>query len=148
LTQSLRTLAALSTLLLGAAGAGAAGPAPKAAGPRELAPTAAVTAQLRAAAVRYHRARGVRGPLLGSVRLARVGGSDWAIATFSVPRIGLAGQPELLRRTPAGPWRVLGTVGPRLCGVPKPVLRVWDLERRTAGCTSPLGGREPPPVAE
>jgi hypothetical protein len=115
---------------------------------QELDVTVAVRRQLRAAAVGYHRSNRVRGPLLDSVRLARYGGSDWAIATFTAPGLGLASQPELLRRPTGRGWADLGPVGPSLCGVPKPVLAVWDLTRRARRCTAPLRGGAPPPVGD
>jgi hypothetical protein len=115
---------------------------------RELAVTGAIRRELRAAAVAYHRSGRVNGPLLDSVRLARYGGSDWAIATFTAPGLGLASQPELLRRPTGRSWGDLGPVGPSLCGVPKPVLAAWELTRRARACTAPLRGGAPPPVGD
>jgi hypothetical protein len=128
--------------------AGATGVSAPSGGAREIAVTPALAKELRAAAIRYHRSRGVRGPLRDSARAAEVGGARWAIATFSVPGRGLTGQPELLKRVAAGPWFVVAVVGPALCGVPRPVLEVWRLERRAKDCASPPGGRPPPEVGD
>lgn len=117
------------------------------AAPREVAATPGVLRDLRAAAVRYHGTAKVTGPLEGSVRVASAGGSLWAIATFRVPKRGLAGQPDLLRRPAGSPWSVVAAVGPHLCGVPRVVLRAWGLEARARGCASPPGGLPPPPPA-
>jgi hypothetical protein len=114
---------------------------------REVAPPSGTAAGLRAASAAYHRAR-VTGPLAGSVRVAADGPVRWAVATFSVPGPGLAGQPELLRARPGEGWRDLGAVGPKLCGAPPDVLRAWGLQRRARGCVSPLGGRTPPPLSD
>jgi hypothetical protein len=115
---------------------------------REIEPSTADRTALRAASGRYHQSTRVAGPLAGSVRLARRGTVQWAIATFSVPGIGLAGQPELLRRRAGEPWLDLGVVGPKLCGTPAAVLRAWELQKRARGCVSPLGGRTPPPLSD
>jgi hypothetical protein len=98
--------------------------------------------------VRFHGTARVQGPLDGSVRAASVGGSLWAIATFRVPKRGLAGQPDLLRRPAGSAWRVIAAVGPNLCGVPRVVLRVWRLERRARSCTAPPAGGPPPPTGD
>ena len=81
--------------ILTAPGLLAAASAPAA---REIGVSSAMRGDLRAAAVRYHATSKVTGPLAGSVRAARYGPVQWAIATFTVPGPGLAGQPELLRR--------------------------------------------------
>ncbi len=115
---------------------------------REIGVSSAMRGDLHAAAVRYHATPKVTGPLAGSVRAARYGPVQWAIATFTVPGPGLAGQPELLRRRGDGAWVDLGAVGPKLCGTPAAVLRAWDLQKRSRGCVSPLGGRTPPPLSD
>jgi hypothetical protein len=134
-------LAAGAILTVAAAAQGAA-----AAREQPVAPQ--VRAELRAASARYHESTRVAGPLAGSVRLAANGPVQWAIATFSVPGIGLVGQPELLRRRPGERWLDLGEVGPKLCGTPPAVLRAWNLQKRSRGCVSPLGGRTPPPLSD
>ena len=134
-------LAAGAILAVAAAAQGAA-PA------REQPVAPEVRSALRAASARYHTSARVAGPLAGSVRLAANGPVQWAIATFSVPGIGLSGQPELLRRRPGERWLDLGEIGPKLCGAPGPVLRAWGLQRRARGCVSPLGGRRPPPLSD
>jgi len=115
---------------------------------RELPVAPEVRSELRAASARYHESARVAGPLAGSVRLAANGPVLWAIATFSVPGVGLAGQPELLRRRSGERWLDLGVVGPKLCGTPSAVLRAWGLQKRANGCVSPLGGRTPPPLSD
>jgi hypothetical protein len=120
-------------------GAGSARPycggdSPRAAGGRAAAlrVTPAVRAELRRRFLSCYQgpdARRVKGPLVGSVRLARYGGSVWAVATFAIPATGTTDQPERFIHK-AGPhrWRDLGdTGGPLSDRVPCPVLRAWHI---------------------
>jgi hypothetical protein len=71
----------------------------------------------------------VKGPLPGSVYYARYRGTDWAIATFSMPGTGTDDQPERFRRPAGGgQWTDLGDTGEPLTesGIPCPVLLVWS----------------------
>jgi hypothetical protein len=90
---------------------GAAGVARGAGGAVNLRATPAVKQGLRAAFLAHAdpsiRA-GVRGPLPGSVYYGRSGGLEWALATFSLPRVGTTDQPERFRRRPGGKWTDLG----------------------------------------
>jgi hypothetical protein len=96
-----------------------------------------VKRELRAAFLRAHPGfapRRVRGPLRGSVYYARYRGNHWALATFSLPRVGTTDQPELFRRRLGARWRDLGDTGGSLCEVPRPVVRVWHLLRLRRSC--------------
>jgi hypothetical protein len=70
----------------------------------------------------------VKGPLAGTVYYARYRGTDWAIATFSMPGTGTTDMPERFSRpVGSGQWTDLGDTGGPLSeyGVPCPVLLVW-----------------------
>lgn len=76
---------------------------------------------------------GVKGPLPNTVFYARYRGTDWAIATFSLPGTGTTDQPERFRRPVGGQWTLLGDTGSPLkdSGIPCPVLRAWNMDE---GC--------------
>jgi len=73
--------------------------------------------------------RRIKGPLVGTVHLARYRGYEWAIATFSFPATGTTDQPErFVRRIGTRRWRDLGdTGGPVFERVPCPLLRAWSI---------------------
>lgn len=101
-------------------------------GPVNLVATTAVKRALRASFLRAHRSLSpaqVRGPLRGSVYYARYGAFEWALATFSVPRVGTTDQPEVFRRRRGGAWVDRGDTGGSLCAVPRAVVRLWGLEK-------------------
>lgn len=99
--------------------------------------TARLRTRLRAAFLRAHRGyerAEVRGPLRRTVRHARYRGIYWALASFSVPKLGTQDQPELFRRRIGYRWRDRGDTGGSLCEVPRPVVVVWDLLSWRTGC--------------
>jgi hypothetical protein len=71
----------------------------------------------------------IKGPLAGTVHLARYRGYEWAIATFSFPATGTTDQPErFIRRIGRQRWRDLGdTGGPLSERLPCPLLRAWRI---------------------
>jgi len=73
-----------------------------------------VKAALRATFIRTHSsltARSIRGPLRGRTYYGSYQGREYAVAVFSIPRLGTQDQPEVFRRARAGVWRDLGDTG-------------------------------------
>jgi hypothetical protein len=115
------------------------GPATGTARPKavNLVVTPPVRRAIRAAFVRAHAdmtPSAIKGPLKGSVYYARYGRAYWALATFSLPRVGTTDQPEVFRRPAGGRWLDRGDTGGELCKVPRPVVAVWHLLDRRTGC--------------
>ena len=117
---------------------------------RNLAATAKVKAALRATFIRTHStltARSIRGPLRGRTYYGSYQGREYAVAVFSIPRLGTQDQPEVFRRPRAGVWRDLGDTGGDICPptIPLPLLKVWNLQRssttesngRSVQCNAP-----------
>ena len=105
--------------------------------PINLRATPQMKRALRTAFLRAHReldARRVRGPLRGTVYYARLGRTEWALATFWMPRVGTTDQPELFTRAGRGRWRDRGDTGGSLCAVPRSVVRLWGLLRLRTSC--------------
>jgi hypothetical protein len=103
-------------------------------GARNLAATPKVKAALRAAFIRTHSnltARSIRGPLRGRTYDGSYQGREYAVAVFSIPRLGTQDQPEVFSRPSAGAWRDLGDTGGDICPptIPLPLLRVWNFQR-------------------
>jgi hypothetical protein len=103
-------------------------------GPRNLAATPKVKAALRATFIRTHSnltARSIGGPLRGRTYYGSYQGREYAVAVFSIPRLGTQDQPEVFRRPSAGPWRDLGDTGGDICPptIPLPLLKVWNFQR-------------------
>src|SRR5438876_9070133 len=87
-------------------------------GPVNLVATPAVKAALRASFLKAHptlRAAKMRGPIRGQTYYGRYRGVEYALAVFSIPRLGTTDQPELFRRVPAGPWHDRGDTGGEVC---------------------------------
>jgi hypothetical protein len=96
--------------------------------------TPKVKAALRAAFIRTHSnltARSIRGPLRGRTYYGSYQGREYAVAVFSIPRLGTQDQPEVFRRPRAGVWRDLGDTGGDICPptIPLPLLKVWNFQR-------------------
>ena len=103
-------------------------------GARNLAATLKVKAALRAAFIRTHSnltARSIHGPLRGRTYYGSYQGREYAVAVFSIPRLGTQDQPEVFRRPRAGVWRDLGDTGGDICPptIPLPLLKVWNFQR-------------------
>ena len=103
-------------------------------GARNLAATSKVKAALRAAFIRTHSnltAHAIRGPLRGRTYDGSYQGREYAVAVFSIPRLGTQDQPEVFRRPSAGVWRDLGDTGGDICPptIPLPLLKVWNFQR-------------------
>jgi hypothetical protein len=103
-------------------------------GARNLAATPKVKAALRAAFIGAHSnlaARSIRGPLHGRTYYGSYRGREYAVAVFSIPRLGTQDQPEVFRRPNAGAWRDLGDTGGDICPptIPLPLLKVWNFQR-------------------
>ena len=103
-------------------------------GARNLAATLKVKAALRAAFIRTHSnltARSIHGPLRGRTYYGSYQGREYAVAVFSIPRLGTRDQPEVFRRPRAGVWRDLGDTGGDICPptIPLPLLKVWNFQR-------------------
>jgi len=103
-------------------------------GARNLAATPRVKAALRAAFIRTHSnltARSIHGPLRGRTYYGSYQGREYAVAVFSIPRLGTQDQPEVFRRPSAGVWRDLGDTGGDICPptIPLPLLKVWNFRR-------------------
>jgi hypothetical protein len=99
-------------------------------GPVNLVATPAVKAALRASFLKAHPkfvAAKVRGPLKGQTYYGRYRGVEYALAVFSIPRLGTTDQPELFRRVRPAAWRDRGDTGGEVCPpwVPLPLLRLW-----------------------
>ena len=127
----------LASGLLIATLAGATAAASPAADAVNLRATPAVKRALRSAFLRAHPALDparTRGPLRGTVYYARLGRTEWALATFWMPRVGTTDQPEVFSRRVGGRWRDRGDTGGSLCVVPRPVVRVWGLMRLRTSC--------------
>jgi hypothetical protein len=111
-------------------GAGAGGRAAPIA--RNLVATAKVKAALRAAHLRtipVSDRAATRGPLRGSTYYGSYGTRQYALATFSHPRVGTTDQPELFSKAPGRPWRDRGDTGGCLTKgiLPLALLRMWHL---------------------
>jgi hypothetical protein len=103
-------------------------------GARNLAATPKVKSALRATFIRTHSsltARSIRGPLRGRTYYGSYQGREYAVAVFSIPRLGTQDQPEVFRRPSAGVWRDLGDTGGDICPptIPLPLLKVWNFQR-------------------
>ena len=103
-------------------------------GARNLAATSKVKAALRAAFIRTHSnltAHAIRGPLRGRTSYGSYQGREYAVAVFSIARLGTQDQPEVFRRPSAGVWRDLGDTGGDICPptIPLPLLKVWNFQR-------------------
>jgi len=103
-------------------------------GARNLAATPKVKAALRAAFIRTHSnltARSIHGPLRDRTYYGSYHGREYAVAVFSIPRLGTQDQPEVFRRPSAGVWRDLGDTGGDICPptIPLPLLKVWNFQR-------------------
>lgn len=103
-------------------------------GARNLAATPKVKAALRAAFIRTHSnltVHAIRGPLRGRTYYGSYQGREYAVAVFSIPRLGTQDQPEVFRRPRAGVWRDLGDTGGDICPptIPLPLLKVWNFQR-------------------
>lgn|SRR3954467_2211389 len=103
-------------------------------GARNLAATPKVKSALRAAFIQTHSnltARSIRGPLRGRTYYGSYEHREYAVAVFSIPRLGTQDQPEVFRRPRAGVWRDLGDTGGDICPptFPLPLLKVWDFRR-------------------
>ena len=103
-------------------------------GARNLAATLKVKAALRAAFIRTHSnltAHAIRGPLRGRTYYGSYQRREYAVAVFSIPRLGTQDQPEVFRRPSAGVWRDLGDSGGEICPptIPLPLLKVWNFQR-------------------
>jgi hypothetical protein len=126
----------------------AVSPAWSAGGARNLAATPKVKAALRRAFIRIHSnltARSIRGPLRGRTYYGSYQRREYAVAVFSIPRLGTQDQPEVFRRPTAGVWRDLGDTGGDICPptIPLPLLKVWNFHvrartRATAGRSSAM----------
>jgi len=93
-----------------------------------------VKAALRAAFIRTHSnlaARSIRGPLRGRTYYGSYQGREYAVAVFSIPRLGTQDQPEVFRRPRGGVWRDLGDTGGDICPptIPLSLLKVWNFQR-------------------
>ena len=123
--------------MLAAASIGTKAAATSGADPVNLRATPQVKRALRAAFLRAHPAldgRRVRGPLRGTVYYARLRATEWALATFWMPRVGTTDQPEVFSRRVRGRWRDRGDTGGSLCAVPRSVVRLWGLLRFRTSC--------------
>ena len=103
-------------------------------GARNLAATPKVKTALHAAFIRAHSnltARSIRGPLRGRTYYGSYQSREYAVAVFSIPRLGTQDQPEVFRRPSAGVWRDLGDTGGDICPptIPLPLLKVWNFQR-------------------
>lgn len=112
-------------------------------GARNLAATLKVKAALRAAFIRTHSnltAQAIRGPLRGRTYYGSYQRREYAVAVFSIPRLGTQDQPEVFRRPSAGVWRDLGDSGGEICPptIPLPLLKVWNFQRSS---TTEINGR-------
>lgn len=99
-------------------------------GPVNLVATPAVKAALRAAFLKTHSTLApakVRGPLKGHTYYGRYRGVEYAVATFSIARLGTTDQPEIFRRVPPQAWKDRGDTGGEVCPpwVPLPLLKLW-----------------------
>jgi hypothetical protein len=104
-----------------------------------LVATPRVKAKLRAAfLIKHHQysQRRVKGPLKGTTYYGRYGRTEYAFATFSVPRTGTTDQPELFKRPAGGVFRDVGDTGGEICkrDVPLALIKVWRLKRSSRGC--------------
>lgn len=104
-----------------------------------LVATARVKAMLRAAfLVEHHQysQRRVKGPMKGTTYYGRYGRTEYAFATFSVPRTGTTDQPELFKRPAKGVFHDRGDTGGEICkgDVPLALIKVWRLKPTSAGC--------------
>ena len=104
-----------------------------------LVATPRVKAKLRAAfLIKHHQynQRRVKGPLKGRTYYGRFGRTEYAFATFSVPRTGTTDQPELFRRPVGGVFRDIGDTGGEICkrDVPLALIKVWRLKPSSRGC--------------
>lgn len=105
-------------------------PASTVGGARNLRATAAVKRDLRVAFMAAHDgfADGeVAGPLPGRTYYGAAGSTEWAVATFSLVSTGTTDQPETFQRPAGGAWADLGDNG-NLCRVPRPLIRMWQLD--------------------
>ena len=103
-------------------------------GASNLVATPKVKAALRATFIRTHSKltpRSIRGPLRGRTYYGSYQGREYAVAVFSIPRLGTQDQPEVFRRPTAGVWRDLGDTGGDICPpmIPLPLLKVWNFQR-------------------
>jgi hypothetical protein len=69
----------------------------------------------------------VKGPLKRTTYYGRYHGVLYAVATFSIARLGTTDQPELFRRVPPRAWRDLGDTGGEVCPpvIPLPLIQLW-----------------------
>ena len=129
-------LAFVGCTLLLAAALPALGAKPKAV---NLVATPRLKAKLRASfLIKHHQysQRRVKGPLKGTTYYGRYGRTEYAFATFSVPRTGTTDQPELFKRPVGGVFRDLGDTGGQICkrDVPLALIKVWRLKPSSRGC--------------
>jgi hypothetical protein len=104
-----------------------------------LVATPRVKAMLRASFLIAHhqyRQKRVKGPLRGTTYYGRYGKTEYAFATFSVPRTGTTDQPELFKRPARGVFRDVGDTGGEICKsrVPLALIKVWRLKPSGSGC--------------
>lgn len=123
-------VACAAALAAGLAGTGLAFGASDAGGPRNLVATPRVKAALRSGFLTKHPTlppASVRGPLRGLTYYGSYRGTEYAVATFSIPRFGTQDQPEVFRRPAGGRWNDLGDTGGDVCPgvVPLPLLKLW-----------------------
>ena len=119
-----RALVVVAVLTIGVTPALASG------GPVNLVATPAVKAALRAAFLKTHSTLAltrVKGPLKGRTYYGRYHAVLYAVATFSIARLGTTDQPELFRRVPPRAWKDLGDTGGEVCPpvIPLPLIKLW-----------------------
>jgi len=70
-------------------------------------------------------------PLRGRTYYGSYQGREYAVAVFSIPRLGTQDQPEVFRRPRGGVWRDLGDTGGDICPptIPLSLLKVWNFQR-------------------
>ena len=112
-------------------------PALASGGPVNLVATPAVKTALRASFLKAHSRLApakVRGPLKGQTYYGRYRGVEYALAVFSIPRLGTTDQPELFRRVPPGRWHDRGDTGGEVClpWVPLPLLKLWGFVKSSS----------------
>jgi hypothetical protein len=108
-------------------------------GALNLVATPKVKAMLRASFLIAHhqyKQRRVKGPLRGKTYYGSYRNTEYAVATFSVPRTGTTDQPEIFKRPAGGLFRDSGDTGGEICKrkVPLPLIKVWRLKPSGSGC--------------